>query len=263
MDATLNSNNSNTGASSSNTTTFNLTNTASTNVSNSSTTSNAMNLSVDTGHNTAANNTQVGAVTTGDADLGWNVVTKDNGFDASAVVPAGGSVTLNASNNSTGSGSTNSTTLTNNASTTLRVTNTSSVSNSVSANVSTGGNVVNGNTTAGALTTGSVHIAVSFGTASNGATLPGAPVVTPTGPTTGVDQPVLLGLGGAPTGTLAVASTPLGLGGAGYFPSGASFGTEVLVTLIAAAVISFAVPALMKHFRSRVMALVPVKGIHA
>lgn len=263
MDALFNSSNVTTGSNSTNTANLGVNSSSLTNVSNISSTSNNMNFSVDTGTNAASNNTKVGNVMTGGIDINLDVTTKDNGNGTAVSVPVGGSVTIMSTNSNTGVNSTNTTTVTKSSSNSVSVTNNSSVHNSVSASVSTGGNTVNGNTAAGNLTTGGAHINVLLTNSSNGGDT-NAPV-NPFIP--GVDEPIYDGVGGdflpLPTITLAAVTPEYDGAGGGYFAAGASLGSEIVWAVLAAAVISYGVPALRKGSSSLHRITISAKGTHA
>jgi len=183
-----NAGNSNTGADSNNTSITNINNQTVVKNINDSNTVNVINADVNSGQNSSEHNTGHGIILNGDADLGLNLVTIANANitgsnkfyadwqnvfdnytgdlniqnDASAV----GSTPLtnlivNAKNQNTGAGSTNTAIVNVNDQTTVTNQNTGNIDNQINANVISGQSKANYNTGTGSVTSGKVNASVN------------------------------------------------------------------------------------------------------
>ena len=157
-----------TGANSLNSNSLNVSNEQNTSITNLADINNAIGLDVSTGGNVVTDNTTVGPVSFGGANIGLSVNNSANRSAGSMLVPSYPSnVTVSGGNDTTGANSSNTNTVAVNNDQNTTVSNTSTITNTADISASTGGNVIDSNTTVGPIHTGGVTANLSFTNSAN------------------------------------------------------------------------------------------------
>ena len=162
-------NNNTTGFSSINDNTLNVNNNRTTHINNSADINNTIGINATTGFNSILNNTTVGPVSLGGANIGLSVNnTANQGAASSLLLPsAPSSVTVTGGNGTTGANSQNLNDVNVNNMSDTSVNNTSTINNQATLTANSGGNFIGANTTVGPVQTGGVTANLSFTNSAN------------------------------------------------------------------------------------------------
>lgn len=233
--------NNTTGSSSTNLNQVNDSSSVSVTENSTSSSTNNVTLTVDTGHNTITDNTEVGNVSTGNISVDLVVDNEQNTSPSTTGSTWTGSTsTVHSANLNTGANSTNSNNTNLSRTSSVTQNNVANVSNTVNISANTGGNTLSRNTKLGDVTTGSVNINVRLENKLNTppTTPPVTPPVTPGGVGGGTETPPTITQASisAPTGspTLVAAANPVLKAPATnrYFAAGSNTAALPLVLLL-------------------------------